>query len=183
MIPFVKLSFIALLQSAVSILIVQIHLCIICMTRRTTASSNILQTTVSGGVWVDRLLTTSHLNQGFRVTLILTAQKISHYMNGWINSKREMFQRWQDYFRHLVPWHTATQVSVGPIPNRTPYLRCEVSCGGGCLGGVCVQSGSPDSAFVTQKRSYPVPCVSLAQHGLAIWQKESREYTKIYYAS
>lgn len=48
------------------------------------------------------------------------------------------------------------------------YSRCEVSGGSGCFGGVRVQSGSPDSAFVTQKRSDPVPCVSLAQHGLAI---------------
>lgn len=51
------------------------------------------------------------------------------------------------------------------------HSRCEVGGGRGCFGGVRVQSGSPDSAFVTQKRSDPVPCVSLAQHGLAIWEK------------
>lgn len=53
--------------------------------------------------------------------------------------------------------------------------RCEVSCGCGCFSGVCVQSGSPDSTFVTQKRSYPVPCVSLAQHGLAIFAGANEE--------
>lgn len=79
---------------------------------------------------------------------------------------RERYRRWLDYFRHLASRHTARQESL-----RTFHSRCEVGCGGGCLGGVRVQSGSPDSAFVTQKRSYPVPCVSLAQHGLAIWQK------------
>ena len=53
-----------------------------------------------------------------------------------------------------------------------PHSRCEVSrCSGG-FGGVSVQSGSPDSTFVTKKRADPVPCVSLAQHGLAICQKE-----------
>lgn len=53
------------------------------------------------------------------------------------------------------------------------HPRCEVSrCRGG-FGGVRVQSGSPDSTFVTKKRADPVPCVSLAQHGLAICQKEA----------
>lgn len=60
------------------------------------------------------------------------------------------------------------QESASPSQNWTVHSRCEVGGGGGCFGGVCVQSGSPDSAFVTQKRSNPVPCVSLAQHGLAI---------------
>lgn len=79
-----------------------------------------------------------------------------------------MYPTWLDNFRLLASRHTARHESVSPTKGRTLHSRCEVSCGGGCLGGICVQSGSPDSAFVTQKRSYPVPCVSLAQHGLAI---------------
>lgn len=70
----------------------------------------------------------------------------------------------------LFSIHTCVQES---------HSRCEVCGGGGCFGGVCVQSGSPDSAFVTQKRSNPVPCVSLAQHGLAIWWKKNREDTEV----
>lgn len=56
---------------------------------------------------------------------------------------------------------------------QTENSRCEVSrcCGG--FGGVRVQGGSPDSTFVTKKRADPVPCVSLAQHGLAICQKNA----------
>lgn len=59
------------------------------------------------------------------------------------------------------------------VQSVTEHSRCEISrCGGG-FGGVRVQSGSPDSTFVTKKRADPVPCVSLAQHGLAICQKEA----------
>lgn len=60
------------------------------------------------------------------------------------------------------------------------YSRCEVGRGRGGFGGVRVQGGSPDSTFVTKKRADPVPCVSLAQHGLAICQEEAGSHLHVW---
>lgn len=74
-------------------------------------------------------------------------------------------------FQHLA--YPYEHKNGGRAAEKPAHSRCEVGCCGGGFGGVPVQSGSPDSTFVTKKRAYPVPCVSLAQHGLAICEEQA----------
>lgn len=77
-------------------------------------------------------------------------------------------------FQHLA--YPYEHKNGGRAAEKPAHSRCEVGrcCGG--FGGVPVQSGSPDSTFVTKKRADPVPCVSLAQHGLAICEEQAESH-------
>ena len=55
------------------------------------------------------------------------------------------------------------------------HLSCEIRSGCRCLGGIFIQSCTPNSTLMTQKCSNPVSCISLAKHRLTIFASADKK--------